>query len=158
MPRLRAWSANGVRGYRPEPSRVHSVYFLTVGIVLMVCLQLAPTASRLDPSTAPNWVRGLLMLAVVQLAYATWMASFPDWSTVRITMFALAAVAALYGVALGIATVTPPEKSLPFDLNDVREKLRLWCGAILLLLGLLTYVCGRFAFRWRKDYLLAVSR
>jgi hypothetical protein len=152
MPKLRAWSVEGVRGYRPESSRVHAVYFLAIGIVLMTCLQLAPAVSRLNPSTAPTWVRWLLMLSLVQLAYAMWMVSFPDWSTVRTTMFALAAVATLYGVALGIATVTPPEKSLPFDLNDVRDKVRLWCGAVLLLLGLLTYICGRIAFRWRKAY------
>jgi hypothetical protein len=152
LPRLRAWSAEGVRGYRPELPRVHAVYLLTVGIVLMTGFQLVPAFSHWNPSTAPGWVRWLLMLSVVQLAYAIWMVSFPDWSTVRVTMFALAAVATLYGVALGIATVTPPERSLPFDLNDVRDQVRLWCGAVLLLLGLLIYICGRIAFRWRKAY------
>lgn len=126
----------------------------------MACFQLIPAASNLAPSTAPDWARWLLMLMVIQLAYAIWMVSFPDWSTVRTMMIALAAVTTLYGVALGIATVTPREKPLPFDLNDVRDQVRLWCGAVLLLLGLLTYACGRVAHRWRKDYrtLVAFSR
>jgi len=144
-----------VQGYRAEPSRVHSVYWLAGGMLLLVLFQLAPAYARLNPATAPDWARWLMMLAVVQLAFAIWMASLPDWCTVRMVMFLLAGVATLYGVLLGIAVLTPATKSMPFDLDDVREKARLWCAAVLLLLMLLTYASGRIGFRWRKSYSLA---
>ena len=141
-----------VRGYRAERSRVLTVYWLALGLVALVIFQMAPVFMRLNPATAPNWARWVMMLALVQLAFIAWMASLPDWSTVRVTMFALAGVATLYCVALGMAVITPSTTPLMLDLDDVRDKVRLWCEAVLLLVCLMTYICGRVGFRWKKAY------
>ena len=142
----------GVRGYRAEPSRVHTVYLIGVGLLALVLFQLAPTSAHLNPATAPNWARAVMLLAVVQTAFAVWLVSLPDWSTVRVAMMVMAGVTTLYGVALGVTVITPTTKPLLWDLNDVRDKASLWCATVLLLAGLMTYVCGRVAFRWRKAY------
>jgi phage FluMu protein Com len=144
----------GVQGYRPERSRVHTVYWLGLGLFALVLFQLAPALRYWNLATAPDWARYVMMLAVVQLGFAIWMTSLPDWSTVRVTMFVLAGVATLYGVTLGIAALTSPTNSLPFDMDDVRDKVRLWSAAVLLLVCLMTYICGRVGFRWRKSYWL----
>jgi hypothetical protein len=145
-------SPHRIHGYRADPARTRVVYLLALGIVALVFFQLVPIWSRSNPATAPNWARWVMMLAVVQFAFAVWMASLPDWSTVRITMFALAGVATVYCAALGIATLTPVTQPLMFDMDDIREKVRLWCMAVTLLVCLMIYLCGRVAFRWRKAY------
>ncbi len=129
-----------------------TVYWLAAGLVALVLFQLTPVFTRLNPATAPDWARWVMMLALVQLALIVWMTSLPDWSTVRVMMFALAGVATLYCVALGIAVITPPAKPLLLEMDDVREKVRLWCAAVLLMVCLMTYLSGHIGFRWRKAY------
>lgn len=139
-----------VQGYRAERYRAVTVRWLGVALAVLVVFQLAPALKHWNPATAPDWARCVALLAVVQLAYAVWMISLPDWSTVRVMMFVLAGVATLYGAALGVAMITPPTKPLLLDMDDVRRSAPLWCAAVLLLVCLMTYLCGRVGFRWRK--------
>lgn len=143
----------GVQGYRPERSRVLTVYWLGLSMLLFVLFQMVPVMGHLNPASSPNWARAVLLLALLQLAFGSWMVSLPDWSTVRVSMVVLASVATTYCVALGMAMLTPATRSMALDLDDVRDKVLLWCTAVLLVACLLTYIAGRIGFRWRKVYL-----
>ncbi len=92
------------------------------------------------------------MLAALQIAYACWMLLVPDWSTVWVAMLVLAAVAALYGTALGIAWVTPQGSLVPLGMLQTRAQAQLWCAAVIVLTLGLTYACGRVSHRWHKTY------
>ncbi len=140
-------------GYQAEPYRANTVYYLGAGLAVLSVFQLAPAAGHLDVASAPDWARVLIVLAMVQLAYCAWMVLVPDWSTVWIAMLVFAVVTALYGAALGAVMFTPTGEPVLLGMDEVRQPARLWCGAILLLSGLMTYVCGRISFWWRRAYL-----
>jgi hypothetical protein len=99
---------------------------------------------------APNWARAVLLLSLLQLAYGAWVASIPDWSTLRASMIVMTAIAAMYGLTMTVALTTSPEHTLPLDLTDMRRQAVLWCGCVMLLACLLAYFCGRAAWRWRR--------
>jgi hypothetical protein len=142
-----------VQGYRAEPSWVYTTRWLAIGVAVLALFQTLPILRHIDLVQAPNWARLVALLVVMQLVAAIQLASLPDWSTTRVTMFLLAGVATLYGLVLGMLMVTPQGGTLIWDLNDVRDKAPLWCVASLLLLGLLIYATGSVAHRWRKAFL-----
>ena len=139
-------------GYQAEGSWKGKVYVLAIQSILLALLQLVPATPFLDLRSAPDWARIAVLLAALQIAYACWMWLVPDWSTVWVAMLVLAAVAALYGTALGIAWVTPPGSPAPLGLPPARLQQQLWCGAIIAVTLALTYACGRVSYRWHKAY------
>jgi hypothetical protein len=140
-----------VRGYRADKRRTHTVYLLGLGVALSALFQTAPVFGRYELAVAPDWARLVLFLALVQLAYAAWMISAPDWSTVRVAMLVLAGVTTIYAMGLAIALMTPPGRATILEMDVVLEPARLWCSAVLLPSALITYVCGRVSDQWRKD-------
>jgi hypothetical protein len=91
-----------------------------------------------------------LLLSLLQLAYALWLASIPDWAALRSSMIFFTLVASLYGVTMTVTLTTPTGTSLPLDLTDVRRQAVLWSAGVVLLASLLAYGCGRAAWRWRR--------
>ena len=69
----------------------------------------------------------MLLVSLVQLAYAAWLATVPDWSSLWATMFVWAAVATLYAVAASVSFMTPAEHDLPLGLTAVRRLAPSWC-------------------------------
>jgi hypothetical protein len=67
-------------------------------------------------------------------------------------MVVFAIVAALYAAALAVVVVSPRGGAMRLDLDDTRDAARLWCAAIVLVTGFLTYAAGTVAYRWRKAY------
>lgn len=142
-------------GYRPDPGKLQTVYLLTVVLGAGVALSAAPALPYLNLLEAPGWARVVLLVAALQLVYIAWMASIPDWSTVWIGMVVFALAAAFYGAGTAVLMFTRPEQAVPLDLEDLRDKAKGWCAAMLLLNTLMTYACGRVAGRWRRQYELA---
>jgi hypothetical protein len=146
-------------GYQADPGKVQTAYLLAVALGILTLLCAAPAILHINLIEAPNWARVVLIAAGLQLAFICWMASLPDWSTVWITMVVFAIVAALYGVAWAVLTFTPSDMPLGFlDLepdDPIRHRAGPWCLVMLMLFTLLTYACGRFSGRWRKQYELA---
>ena len=95
----------------------------------------------------------VLLLSTIQLAYVIWMCLVPDWSTVRLTMFVFAGVAAAYGFAMAVAIATPPGAPVMFEMDPVRSVAVRWCAVVMALITVATFFAGRLAFRWRKGYL-----
>jgi hypothetical protein len=114
--------------------------------------QLVPAIMQGSPAAAPIWAALVWLIVIAQLAYAAWLACVPDWSTVWIGMIVAAVVAAFYALALALVLVTPATSVVWFDLDEVRDSARLWCGAVVLLVFLLAYACSRVAYEWRKAF------
>jgi hypothetical protein len=89
--------------------------------------------------------------------YVLWMAVTPDWSTVRVVMMVFAAVSALYGMATAVAIATPPDNPMPLGMGDIRNSAPRWCGAMVLLMSLATYLCGRVSAKWRRSWQLQAT-
>jgi hypothetical protein len=137
-------------GYRPDADKCSTVYYLAAAMAALSLYCIAPAVSHLNLGAAPNWARVVVLLSLLQLAYAAWLASIPDWSTLRSSMIIFTVVAALYGLTMTVALSTPAENPLPLDLTEVRRQAVLWCAGVVLLASLLAYGCGRAAWRWRK--------
>ena len=103
---------------------------------------------RYELSLAPDWARLVMFLALLELAYTAWMMLAPDWSSVRVAMLVFAGATTIYALGLAIATMTPPGGQTVLEMDDVLQPARMWCSAILLLSGLMTYVCGHVSDQW----------
>ena len=121
-----------------------------MGLVLLSFFQAVPAAGHLDVAAAPGWARAVLFVASLQLAYAVWMVLVPDWSTVWVNMLVLTVVATLYAIVVAVSVMARQGEPLLLQLDEVRPKARLWCSAVLLLVLLMTYLCGRTSFAWRS--------
>jgi hypothetical protein len=118
----------------------------------LALLQAVPILSILRLPAPPDWVWIVVLLTAVQIAYACWTLLVPDWSTAWVAMLVLAAVAAVYGTALGVVWVTPRGTAVPLGLPPATAESQLWCaGVIALTLGL-TYACGRTSYRWHSAH------
>ena len=148
-------------GYQADPGKVQTTYMLAMALGALTLLCAAPALRHPNLVEAPNWARVVLVASALQLVFICWMVSLPDWSTVWICMVVFAFVAALYGVAWAVITFTPDYMPVNFlDLDEppdapVRNRAGPWCFVMLMLATLLTYACGRFSGRWRKQYEMA---
>jgi hypothetical protein len=148
-------------GYQADAGKVQTSYMLAMALGALTLLCASPALRYANLLEAPNWARVVLIASAVQLIFICWMVSLPDWSTVWICMVVFAFVAALYGVAWAVITFTPEHMAVDFlDLDDnadehFRRLAGAWCFVILVLASLLTYACGRFSGRWRKQYEMA---
>jgi hypothetical protein len=127
---------------------------LGAALVVLSLVHLAPAARHLAITSAPDWARAVILVALLELAFAAWMVLVPDWSTVWATMIVLALVATLYGAALAVAILTPPGTPAVLEMDDIRQSARLWCSVVIVLTCALTYLYGRFSFKWYKQFQL----
>jgi hypothetical protein len=130
--------------------RAQNVYFLGMALGLLSVFHAMPALRHYELGAAPDWARAVAILSLIEFAYVVWMVTVPDWLTVRVAMLLFAVVSALYGMILAMVIVTPRGHPLWLDLDDVREPALWWCGGVMLVTCLMTYLCGRLSFRWRK--------
>ena len=109
-----------------------------------------PALRHWDLAVAPPWARVVLLLGLLQLAYAAWLASVPDWAALWAIMFVLAALATLYGAAGAAALAVPPHEALPLGLSAVRQQMPLWCAMVAALTVAAAYWCGHLAQMLRR--------
>jgi hypothetical protein len=140
--------------YRPDRGRIASTKWLAGILLAAVLFSLAPVVYQMQVNleTASGWARVVILVAVLQVFYVSWMLSAPDWSTAWIVMLVFAGVSALYAVATAMAIATPPDRAMPLGLGEVRYSARVWCGAVLAIMSLCTYLAGRFSTRWRRSF------
>ncbi len=146
-----------VRGYKADEGKRLTVYYLAAGLAVLSLFTMLPTliGGHLGLGEAHTWARLLLFLSLLQLAYAAWMVSIPDWSTLWTTMLFTATVATLYGMALAVVMGKP--ELLEIEMHAA-GKAAMWCGMVILLLLTMTYLCGRAAHRWHRHFSLALAR
>jgi hypothetical protein len=137
--------------YLPDKDKVQTVRLLAIGLALAALFTAGPVGLHRNLLAAPDWVRLVLLISIVQLAYVAWMASLPDWVSVWVAMLVNALVATLYGAALAIFLYTPVDSPLGLGLSEVpRRTAAGWCLCVLLITTMMTFVCGRVCAAWRR--------
>lgn len=144
-----AWLRKPITKGSASPTRV-TVYRIAAGLVLVSMVSVWPALRYWDLGVAPGWARGVLLVALLQLAYAAWLVSIPDWASLWGMMIVLAIVATIYGTAAAMTLATPMEHEPPFGLQSVRHTAPYWCGGIMLLTISAAYLCGHTAQRIRR--------
>jgi hypothetical protein len=137
-------------GYQPDADKRRTVYYLAAAMTALSMFCMLPALPHLNLGAAPDWARAALLLSLLQLAYAAWLASVPDWAALRSSMILFTVVAALYGLTMTVTLSTPQGSALPLELTELRRQAVLWCAGVVLLASLLAYGCGRAAWRWRR--------
>ena len=140
--------------YRPDQGRILTVKWLALFLAAAVAFSLIPVFYKmyLNLETAPGWARVILLMAALQAIYIAWMLSAPDWVSVWVVMLVFALVAAAYGMATALALATPLDKSMLLGMGEVRTSAKGWCGAVLLVMSLATYLSGRTSAKWRRAF------
>ncbi|HEX4000974.1 MAG TPA: hypothetical protein VHX65_20685 [Pirellulales bacterium] len=131
-----------------------TVYRIAAAMALVTLLSMWPalhSPKYWDLGIAPGWARGVLLIAILQLAYVAWLVSIPDWASLWGTMFVMAIVATLYGTAAAMTLATPMERDPPLGLQPIRGVAPAWCFSIMLLTISVAYACGHAAQRIRGD-------
>ncbi|HET6883913.1 MAG TPA: hypothetical protein VFI31_27410 [Pirellulales bacterium] len=137
----------------PTPRQLEVVYWLACLLPFAVVFCAAPTMPYLEFAGAPLWAQFLLCTACLQLAYAAWLATVPDWSSVRVGAYlfgAVAIVSLLAAVGLAFAS----EASLSWaGLANVRATASAWCGLTAVVNGFASAACRWLERRWRAGVL-----
>ena len=145
--------------YAPDRGHVATVRGLAMILGLVIAFSVCPVfyLAHWNLAAAPGWARIVVLLAVVQAAYIAWMLNVPDWSSVWVAMLVFAAVSTLYGTATAIALATPIDQPMLLGMTEVRHSAGAWCGSVLLVMSLATYLCGRTSAQWRRSFELETA-
>ena len=138
--------------YRPDAGHVVAMRWLALVLGGIVVFSMLPAVrvAGLNLETAPGWARAAVLIAALQALVLLWMLAVPDFSSVWVAMLVFAGVAAVYALATSMALAAPPGKPLPLQLGEVRRTAGTWCGAVLALNALGTYLAGRLSTRWQQ--------
>lgn len=145
--------------YEADQGHVSTTKWLAFFLVLAVLFSVVPAVltTRLDLAAAAGWARLVLIVGLVQVGYVLWMVNRPDWASVWVVMLVFAAVAAIYAVATAIVTATPADKPMMLGMEDVRRTARIWTVAVLAVMSLAAYLCGRVSSRWHRMFELEMA-
>jgi hypothetical protein len=103
----------------------------------------------------------VLVLALLQLAYACWLGLSPDWSSAWVAMIATGLFAAIYAAATALMLFINPHGDALWHLAQLKQvqgsKPMMWCAAMTLLASTLAYFCGLVSYRWRKSFRLLTA-
>ncbi len=134
------------RGKVTEATKLPS---LVAALAVASLVQLAPVFGFGEPS-APDWMRCLLVISLLQLMFWAWMILVPDWSSLWVATLASASTAVFYGFVLAIAIAAPADAPDLLDMNAMRASAQLWAVVMLIMCGALTLACGQLSFQWQK--------
>ena len=102
-------------------------------------------------STAPVWMRAILILAVSQMVLGLWIVLVPDWSALWIATLVTAGASVCFAFALALAVATPLGQPDLLEINHLRDLAQLWLTAMVLVSTTMSFACGQMSFQWRKD-------
>ncbi|HUY36537.1 MAG TPA: hypothetical protein VMV69_27625 [Pirellulales bacterium] len=137
--------------YQADARKVEMVYWLAAILSFSVVFSVAPALRHWQLAEAPGWARIMLLVAAAQFAYIAWLLLLPDWSTVWVGMILFTVVGAGYGTAMALFGSMPHGKLTPLGLAGAGSAATGWCGANVVLMGLLSIACGRLATKWRRS-------
>ncbi len=113
---------------------------------------LGPAIHNLAIWSAPQWAQIVIGVALVQLVYAIWLVTIPDWMTLRLGMLLNSLIAALFAGGLMIVLGERSSPTLPLDLGEVRNTAGGWCAAQITVSGVLSYAYNRSSGMWRRSW------
>ena len=117
-------------------------------------------ADSVESPGIARWAHVVLMLGVVQIAYAVYLFQLPDWTSVWVVTLHSLAMGGLYALALGGVLVSGPGSWMvgPTGLQLADQvaggKAALWCVAMVSLSTVLAFFAGRLARQWRRAELI----
>jgi len=138
--------------YTPDAGKITTVKWLAFFLGLAVLFSVAPVIymGQWNVEQSAWWARLVLLLAGIQCVYIVWMLSTPDWAAVWVVMLVFAGVATLYAVASALVMATSGDETIPLGMEEVRHRAGAWCGAVVAVMTLATYLCGRLSTKWRR--------
>lgn len=132
--------------------------FQAVGwsLMLLALINAVPVLTAVLQLQATSWIAherwalGILVLSVLQLCYAIYVLQLPDQSSARVVSYVTLAIAGLYAIVTGIRMLAAPGnrimESLELDSNIFSSRREtLWCFAVVLLTGTVSYLASRAA-------------
>ncbi len=143
------------RGYRASASQGRTAGRIATAMGLFGLLCMLPATTHYNLADAPNWARALWLLSVLQLAYAAWVRSIPDWAPLWTAMIWQTLVGAAFGSAMAIALTTPLSDAVALGMTDIRQSAPLWCAGMVALSFAIAYWSGRTAWRWQRGVRVA---
>jgi hypothetical protein len=150
----------------PDRRWLPTVYALASGMIAAALFGIAPAAwdvveyvqyydEAADPHVA-RWALVLLLLGVVQAAYALYLFQLPDWTSVWVvTLFSLG-LAGLYALCLGLVLISRDDGLLVgphgLQLGDklAGGKAALWCVAMTCVSTIIAFFAGRLSSQWQR--------
>lgn len=152
-----------VRGYEADRDKVATVRWLATALLITGLIGIVPAIidvvehSLSDTSEGlSRWACGLLLVGLLQCAYAVYLVQLPDWSSVWVvTCFSLV-IAASYAAMFGL-TLLSSDQGHFVQILDLADRLRggkatAWCLIMLSLMSLTSYFSGRVGTRWRNAF------
>jgi hypothetical protein len=121
--------------------------------VLPIVFSLLESRAQAATFEVQRWAYVLLLVGVLQLAYAIYLVQIPDWSSVWVISIATLLLATAYATLMGIRLLAGDGNPviLFFDLDDnpfSSGQEAGWCFIMLLLTSALSFLAGRFGTRW----------
>lgn len=114
-----------------------------------------------DSAGVARWACLLLLVAMIQFAYAIYMVQLPDWSTVWVVSLATLSLAFLYAMLTAVLIMGQPQSHIVqlLGLEDQLHGNRAagWCAIMLSLTCLLAYAAGRISVRWYQGCQMVVA-
>jgi hypothetical protein len=157
--------AGRAKAWMPPADHVTAAFYLAVALAVLAVFGVSPAVwewfalwQKPEAPATPPWVYALLMVAVLQLAYAVYLAQAPDWSALWTTTIATLAAAAAWATLLG-TTLMGRQESMLVTLFRYSDKLAgnraaMWCFVMLCFTSVLAYFFGLTAVRWQRAYRL----
>ncbi len=139
--------------YKADAADVRQTIQLAAAVVLIAAISLLPIPAmgHMRLWRAPAWAQWVVLLAAIDWAYAIWMATAADWSTMRVMSIVCTVIAGVYAMALGMTLAVPVDHRLLLGLGEVRRAAPAWCALMLALMLGLAWACGRTAGRWQAE-------
>jgi hypothetical protein len=146
-----------------------SAYYLAAALALMAVFSMVPGVNELlyhfqnDDAPVYGWAYLVLLIGIVELAYALYLFQLPDWSSIWVVTLATLLIATAYAMLLAVVLLARDDSRLLVSLQLTaahlpKGRVTLWCLMMVSLTSLLTYFCGRVGVRWQTaDRLLAAA-
>ncbi|MFP6750964.1 MAG: hypothetical protein VB855_04770 [Pirellulaceae bacterium] len=152
------------QGMEPDSRHRATIVGFAIGLLVLSAIEVIPALisiiqnSRLDePEALHNWVYLLLLIGILQLAYAFYLWHLPDFSSLWVVSLSALAVATLHAFLLAIRILGDENHSIIARLQLNLETLSPgkqagWCLVILILFGTYCYFAGRTALKWQQRF------
>jgi hypothetical protein len=150
-----------IHALAPEREHRLAVYQLVAALVVAALFSVAPAVWDIveyvqipESQFVARWAFALLLLGVVQLAYAVYLVQLPDWSSVWVVTIYSLALAAIYAAVLGLVLISR-DSGLVVNALQLADKLEggkaiLWCLCMVSLSTIMAFFAGRLSARWHK--------
>ena len=152
-----------VRGYLADRDKVATVRWLAASIMITGLVGMVPAIVDIvehvlsqSSDGLSRWACAVLLVGILQGAYAVYLVQLPDWSSVCVVTCFTLAISAAYAAMFGL-TLLSTDQGHFVQVLDLADRLRgnkatAWCLIMLSLMSLTSYISGRVGARWRNTF------